>query len=137
MAAVVSSQIDHEVTETAAARAQISARSIGLVAVGLVTAGHLPLVVNYFRGLLRFDHYQFVPMVLIGVPALMIVRGRGIPRTVWRRGFSFRELLISCATLTVASVFCSPWVAMISLWISTGLFLRYYAGPYWRVLMPV
>ncbi len=115
----------------------VSPTTLGLAAAALVTLGHLPLVVIYFRRLLLFDHYQFVPLVLIGVPALMVARVRGIPRSAWRRGFPRRALLVSCGTLAVASLFCSPWAAMVSLVLSMGLLLRYYAGPHWHTLLPV
>ncbi|MGD9854530.1 MAG: exosortase U [Planctomycetaceae bacterium] len=137
MAVATSSPTDEGISESPAVKPAISLPSIGLAAVGLVAWGHLPLVVTYIQRLLLFEHYQFVPLVLVGVPILMIARARGIPRTAWRGGFPHRTLFVSCGMLSVASVFCSPWAAMISLVASTGLFLRYFAGRRWRTLLPV
>ncbi len=137
MATATPSQAEQSVAKSVSAAMLTSPTTLGLAAVALVTLGHLPLVVTYFRRLLLFEHYQFVPLVLIGVPALMIARMRAIPRSAWRRGFPNRALLISCGTLAVASLFCSPWAAMVSLVLSLGLFLRFYAGPHWRTLLPV
>ncbi len=137
MATATPSRAEQSSAKPVSPRARISPTLLGLAAVALVALGHLPLVVTYFRRLLLFDHYQFVPLVLIGVPALMVARVRSIPRSAWRRGFPHRALFISCGTLAVASLFCSPWAAMVSLVLSMGLLLRYYAGPHWRSLLPV
>ncbi|MBX3438627.1 MAG: exosortase U, partial [Planctomycetaceae bacterium] len=137
MTAATTSPADQITPTTAAAARVFSPTVLGLVAAGLIAAAHLPLVVTYFQRLLLFDHYEFVPLVLIGVPILLFIRARQIPRNAWRRGFPHRALLTSCGILAVASLFGSPWAAVISLILSLGLWLRYYSAAYWRTLLPV
>ena len=114
---------------------------VGLTGIVALLLGHAPLLVSYFRRLQLFEHYQFVPLLALGIVWLFWGRLRDIPRDELasgvRNGMSVGRLLIGCTMLAIATLFCSPWVGLISVIVCLGMFLNSLSGSYWRSLLPV
>ncbi len=112
-----------------------------MTAVTALLLGHVPLVLTYFRRLMLFEHYEFVPLLTIGVLGLFVSRVRRLPSDEvlagLHAGVPVGRLLIGSATLVLASLICSPWLAMISLIICLGLILQSLAGGHGKELLPV
>lgn len=110
--------------------------SLALAAV--VVLAHAPLVGLYSRRLWELEHYQFAPLLVIAVIALIVARWWTLPRDARRTVLvPATPASVSLVLLTIATWLCSPWLATVSLVVTLGLLLRHFSGPRWRTFLPV
>ncbi|MCA9027334.1 MAG: exosortase U [Planctomycetaceae bacterium] len=112
-----------------------------LITALLLLFGHVPLVLTYVRRLMLFKHYEFVPLLGIGICILVWRRLKEVSREELLEGIQtsvpVRRLWVSGFTLAIATLFGSPWVAMLSLILSLGMFLHSLSGSRWKEILPV
>ncbi len=122
-------------------RSEPSSRTWSLPAIVVscvVLLAHLPLLQVYFRRLWDLDHYSFAPLLVLGVIGLIAQRWMALPASqVASVRLPLAAAAISLVLLAIASWLVSPWLAMISFVISSGLLLRHFAGAYWKTFLPV
>ncbi len=105
----------------------------------VVIACHLLLVLVHFRNLWVYrPHYEFFPLLLLGIGWLMWKRWpRRSPAATFPL-WSTVLLLVGAFLLAVATFFWSPLLAMIALIVSVaGLIARYAPPEQWRNWVPV
>ena len=86
-------------------------RRRSLLFFGLVAA-HLPLLVSYYRQLLRLEHYQFFPLALLCFGWLLYQR---LPEHSWKwTHFSSLCISVNLILLVLAFFLYSPWLGAVA-----------------------
>jgi exosortase len=101
----------------------------------LVLAIHGPLMLIYARRLIRVEHYEFAPLLLVAVGMLLFQRRRSLRGAARSDSTPVRTSMIGLCLLAAAIWLRSPWLAAVSFVGVAGLLLRDFSGRYRRELL--
>lgn len=111
--------------------------ALGLTAAVMLI--HLPLFLVHLRNLWMLrPHYQFFPLLLVGIGWLLWIRWPQWTANVSGPWWFNLLLATGLGTLAVAAVIFSPWLGAVAMVLSVGGLIGRYATPgQWREWLPV
>lgn len=108
------------------------------IAIALVLGSHLPFLILHFRNLWNKPHYQFFPLLLLGIVWLA---WRRWPRSGFVHSWSWSGalfLLFGLAVMAASVLLFSPWLCAIAALIVAGAVILGTTGRHpWRDWLPV
>ncbi len=110
----------------------------GAIAIALVMASQSPFLILHFRNLWNKPHYQFFPLLLLGIVWLA---WRRWPRSGFVHSWSWSGvviLLFSLAVMAASVLLFSPWLSAMAALLVTGAVVFGTTGRHpWRDWLPV
>jgi len=103
----------------------------------LVLASHLPFLIFHFRNLWNKPHYQFFPLLLLGI---VWVAWRRWPRSGFVRSWSWSGmlfLLLGLAVMAASVLLFSPWLSAIAALLVAGAVILGTGRHPWRDWLPM